>query len=193
MGKDDEREVMRKSMPSNYQIFDYWKDKYLNDSPIQLDWGEPSCWGCHKPITVETESLLAEANFKEIWNRTSGELERCHIIPKSLGGSNEPDNLFLMCPDCHSKAPNTTNEEIFFDWVKMQRQNCMFGTNVKEQKDLINHICEQMNIKVKDMVEFIEHGDFDISDSISTHGAKLNTSTLLMSVINKYKESLVNT
>lgn len=31
-----------------------------------------------------------------------------------------PENLFLMCRECHDIAPNTIFPEIFFQWVRSQ-------------------------------------------------------------------------
>lgn len=47
-------------------------------------------------------------------------LQRCHIIPKSLGGLDTADNLFLMCKECHDLAPNTVYRDIFLKWVGRQ-------------------------------------------------------------------------
>jgi len=42
----------------------------------------------------------------QICNKNVGNIrnEVHHIIPKSKGGSNRPDNLILLCPDCHKKV-----------------------------------------------------------------------------------------
>tara|TARA_R110000782_G_C14523538_1_gene381391 strand:+ start:42 stop:524 length:483 start_codon:yes stop_codon:yes gene_type:complete len=45
-------------------------------------------------------------------------LERCHIIPKSLGGKNTPDNYVLLCNDCHQEAPNVKDETFMFEWIE---------------------------------------------------------------------------
>lgn len=47
-------------------------------------------------------------------------LQRCHIIPKSLGGTDTVDNLFLMCKECHDLAPNTPSRTAFLKWVSKQ-------------------------------------------------------------------------
>lgn len=45
-------------------------------------------------------------------------LERCHIIPESLGGKDEPSNLVLLCKRCHLENPNVSDPEIMWDWLK---------------------------------------------------------------------------
>lgn len=34
----------------------------------------------------------------------SDEIHKHHIVPRSRGGSNSPDNLVSLCVDCHGKA-----------------------------------------------------------------------------------------
>ena len=45
-------------------------------------------------------------------------LERCHIVPVSLGGKDEPSNLVLLCNRCHLDNPNITDPEIMWDWIR---------------------------------------------------------------------------
>jgi hypothetical protein len=54
------------------------------------------CWCCNVNITIE----------------------KCHIIPKSLGGSStDPLNFVLLCNECHKKSPNTIDYLSFFKWL----------------------------------------------------------------------------
>lgn len=105
-------------MPSKFEIFEYWKNStYL----INVDWYEPSCWACGEWFggiyDIEFETATDEVR-KQIWN--SFPLQRCHIIPKSLGGSDSAENLFLMCRDCHDLAPNTKSKSLFLKWASNQ-------------------------------------------------------------------------
>jgi hypothetical protein len=45
-------------------------------------------------------------------------LERCHIIPDSLGGPDSVDNLVLLCHRCHLENPNVSDPEIMWDWIR---------------------------------------------------------------------------
>lgn len=45
-------------------------------------------------------------------------LERCHIVPASLGGKDEPSNLVLLCHRCYLDNPNITDPEIMWDWIR---------------------------------------------------------------------------
>ena len=123
---------------THFQIFDYWKDKeiypdgtvkvgYDSESiPVVNDWGEPMCWCCGEPIVGEYEkSKPEEIDYKLLWNDkvVKRNLNRCHIIPRALGGGVEPDNLFLMCEVCHKESPDTTNYKAFFRWIYQKKKH----------------------------------------------------------------------
>ena len=79
------------------QAVDYWS-KIVDECELSVDWAEADthCWrcGCEKG------------------------LERCHIIPDSLGGEDSPSNIVLLCKRCHIDGPNVTDPEIMWDWIK---------------------------------------------------------------------------
>ena len=107
------------TMPTKGDIFEYWKDWLIENG---FDLGEPSCWSCGRWWDTKYDIQKPNASYddiKELWNKVTP-LQRCHIIPRSLGGLDSTSNLFLMCHDCHDKAPDTTSREIFLIWVKAQ-------------------------------------------------------------------------
>ena len=79
------------------QAIDYWSG-YVDECDLSVDWAEADthCWrcGCEK------------------------HLQRCHIIPHSLGGKDAPENIVLLCKRCHAEGPNVTDPEIMWDWIK---------------------------------------------------------------------------
>ena len=79
------------------QAVDYWS-KRIDECVLSVDWSEAHthCWryGCEK------------------------NLERCHIIPDSLGGEDAPHNIVLLCKRCHADGPNVTDAEIMWDWIR---------------------------------------------------------------------------
>ncbi len=116
---------------TNFEVFNYWKERQLPDGqPILIDSGEPSCWACGKPFETETKQLLEKGDFKKVWNKTQGKLEKCHIIPRALGGSDEPENIFLLCGSCHIESPDTIYPDIFFKWIEFKRKRCIFGLDL---------------------------------------------------------------
>lgn len=112
--------VYRDYLPTKSEIFNYWKGQ-LSGHGILIDWGEPGCWACGFHYGNKYDVRRPDAAWEIIlrcWDRVP--LQRCHIVPKSLGGSNTVDNLFLMCRECHDLAPNTPFPEIFFEWARSQ-------------------------------------------------------------------------
>jgi hypothetical protein len=108
------------TLPTKAEIFDFWKSR-LHQHGIFIDWGEPGCWACGFHYKVKYDIKHPEvcmANILQLWNRIP--LQRCHIVPRALGGTDNPNNLFLMCRECHDLAPNTTIPEIFYEWAKSQ-------------------------------------------------------------------------
>lgn len=78
------------------EIIAYWR--HVDEGGLSVDWAEAEshCWRC---------------GYKK-------DLERCHIIPDSLGGKDEPSNLVLLCKRCHAEGPNVTDPEIMWDWIR---------------------------------------------------------------------------
>ncbi len=79
------------------QAVDYWS-KRVDECGLSVDWAEAHthCWRCG-----------CEKN-----------LERCHIVPDSLGGEDAPHNIVLLCKRCHVDGPNVTDPEIMWDWIR---------------------------------------------------------------------------
>ena len=79
------------------QAVDYWSRR-VDECGLSVDWAEAHtrCWrcGCER------------------------DLERCHIIPDSLGGEDVPQNIVLLCKRCHADGPNVTDPEIMWDWIR---------------------------------------------------------------------------
>jgi 5-methylcytosine-specific restriction endonuclease McrA len=107
-------------LPSKSQIVDHWKDR-LPGLGITIDWGRPGCWACGFHYGARYRIKRSDTGWHEIlscWDNIP--LQRCHIVSRSLGGTNKEANLFLMCRECHDLAPNTSILEIFFEWARAQ-------------------------------------------------------------------------
>jgi len=50
------------------------------------------------------------------WNGTG--LERCHVVPRYMGGSDEPSNLVLMCGACHAAQPDSSDPEDTYSFMR---------------------------------------------------------------------------
>jgi 5-methylcytosine-specific restriction endonuclease McrA len=120
------------ALPSKAQIFDHWKDRF-RELGIFIDRGEPSCWACGFHYGARYDIKRSDASSIEIfaaWDRIP--LQRCHIVPRSLGGEDDVSNLFLMCRECHDLAPNTAIPDIFFRWVRSQSSHRRESDKIQE-------------------------------------------------------------
>lgn len=79
------------------EIIDYWIE-FEDECDLNFDWSEANiiCWRCG----------------------CKRRLQRCHIIPYSLGGKDEPSNFVLLCNECHIEAPNVESSTFMWDWIK---------------------------------------------------------------------------
>ncbi|MEZ2143124.1 HNH endonuclease [Bradyrhizobium sp. DN5] len=108
------------SLPLRSEIFEFWKDRIVG-LVRWIDWGEPGCWACGFYYGPKYDIKRSDAGWDEIlrcWDRIP--LQRCHIVGRALGGSDDASNLFLLCRECHDRMPNTNIPEIFYEWARAQ-------------------------------------------------------------------------
>jgi HNH endonuclease len=88
------------------QIVEYWA-RHQSESGLSVDWSEAErlCWRCAH----------------------SRCLHRCHIVPQSLGGPDDPSNLVLLCAQCHAEAPNVADATFMWTWLRAHAVAC-YGT-----------------------------------------------------------------
>jgi len=114
--------IQKNISPSILKIAKYWFENHtpdLDDMYLNFDWIDAMkvCWNCGK----ETKYI-----------------QRCHIIPKALGGSNiDPSNFVLLCDTCHREAPNINNSNCMWDWIKSNKLPISIQGTYRFQKGLI--------------------------------------------------------
>lgn len=88
------------------QIVDYWS-QHQDECGLSVDWAEAEklCWRCAQPRN----------------------LQRCHIIPHALDGSEDPCNLVLLCAQCHTEAPNVADPQFMWIWLRAHAAS-FYGT-----------------------------------------------------------------
>lgn len=94
------------------EIIKYWQKQPDKPSELDLnfDWNEAHehlCWNCG-----ETSKTT---------------IERCHIVPRQLGGEDVVSNLVLLCKRCHNEAPDTSNPENMWEWIKSNKIQFAIG------------------------------------------------------------------
>ena len=154
--------------PAHSKIFNYWKDKTIfpdgtigdlkssNGLEVVEDWGEPCCWACGKQIDLSRYDGYADdiekCNFGKIYGyaETRKHLQRCHIIPHSIGGSDDFEgNYFLLCKKCHEESPDTANPQNFFRWVYKKKSNSALSADFKTLYKLVKEECEEQGKDVR--------------------------------------------
>lgn len=122
-------------LPPKSQIFDHWKNRF-SELGFSIDWREPGCWACgfHYDDKYDLKHPAAAwSAILDCWDKVP--LQRCHIVPRSLGGTNGVANLFLMCRECHDLAPNTSIPELFFEWARSQYWLAREGKKIQAALD----------------------------------------------------------
>lgn len=78
------------------QIVEHWSQRILDGKiTVCIDEAYTCCWRCG----------------------SERKLQRCHIVPASRGGKDDPSNLVLLCEDCHKEGPNVDDPKIMWDWL----------------------------------------------------------------------------
>lgn len=113
-----------KDLPSIGAVLGYWKDhaRFLDERiNFLLDLREPTCWACQWFWDGRYDVRSKAPSWEQLvraWEKAP--LQRCHVVPCSLGGSNAPSNILLMCRECHDLSPNLIHLDFMLDWCKAQ-------------------------------------------------------------------------
>ena len=88
---------MIEELPTIAEIVHYWT-VHEEERGLGVDWSEAGtrCWRC---------------GYKS-------RLQRCHIVPRSRGGTATVDNLVLLCRRCHREAPNVPDQRFMWIWLR---------------------------------------------------------------------------
>jgi hypothetical protein len=89
------------------------------------------CWDYHSQHISELDVAVDWGNWDSEYSRCwccghTGKLQKCHIIPKSLGGDDIASNFVPLCSQCHDEAPDVMDKVEMFRWIKDQ-QNPLCG------------------------------------------------------------------
>ena len=143
-------------MPSRSKIAHYWREKAYQYFDHLMDWGEPSCWACGTfigSLDIDVSNSEEHEIFK-VWENHNY-LQRCHIIPKALGGCNCEANVILLCRRCHKSSPDTRDPVHFVNWVKNKKK--VFGQEIQNVMTLLEYSPEEGDCELMLMEEFKEY------------------------------------
>lgn len=93
------REARRRNKAPQWinDCVDYWSDQ-ICESDIGVDWCDADirCWRC---------GYLRAC-------------QKCHIVPKSLGGPDSVENIIPLCAQCHDEMPNVADKDAVWAWIR---------------------------------------------------------------------------
>tara|TARA_Y100000114_G_C11530968_1_gene218007 strand:- start:41 stop:523 length:483 start_codon:yes stop_codon:yes gene_type:complete len=141
VGKMSKRPHMK---TTKKQIVD-WGIKNIDECDYGVDASEMDthCWRC---------------------GHETPDVERCHVIPYSLGGKDEASNYRLFCYSCHIEQPNVNDYGATDEWVRRTNVGT-YNTFWKVRKiynslwkDVTNHWGQDLNESTKKWMskEFIK-------------------------------------
>ena len=181
-------------MPSRARILDFWRE-WLEESGIDLL--EPQCWCCFR-IFRNARSFLSLAKkdnpswteIRSAWNAFT-DLHRCHIVAQALAGTDEPENLFLMCKRCHDRAPDTTSKEMFLRWVSAQNEGWAepFTEAAHQTRQALQDFGVDSDEKMGELTTLLESREFkawarrNMTIHLGPYGGTLKPSTMVAALL----------
>jgi len=119
----------RKTMPSKQAIFDYWINVlHGNHSLVELH--EKNAWYC----------FACDCG---------GIVQRCHITPNCEGGSEDVDNLHLLCRECHLESEYISGDSY---WSWFNSKNKGNSASIQRQVNIGNMYIRNFNQGVLDKI-----------------------------------------
>jgi len=149
------------------QIAEYWMlNSTIPETELNFDWSDARwhCWNC--------------GNYKRKGKKYQTYLQRCHIVPDSLGGNDTPSNYVLLCAECHKEAPNTNNHNDMWDWIKSNYISGMPANTYKVNR-AVQMLKQRHGIdlfSIRSNANDVELAK-ELFANVSTHGVYINVST----------------
>jgi hypothetical protein len=153
----------QRNMPKQEDIFIYWaKTLMLEHGKYWLDavFDEMT----HLSECATGDEVISRSDAKKVKHICfacgfDGGTQRCHIVPKCIGGADSVENLHLLCKYCHSESEYIENVDAYFFWFAKKNPLSSFGTKLRTERalqiqDLIasgqTHLIEEsLRIKLK--------------------------------------------
>lgn len=108
--------MSRPSLPTLDKIARHWVDHPLFENAYfqYIGFGEPYCFRCQwQPPNDDPY------DDEQTWQQHSAFLDKCHLVDRCRGGSDELDNLVPLCNLCHKEMPQFAPHQydIAIAWV----------------------------------------------------------------------------
>lgn len=139
------------------------------------------CWTAHKERIMSDRVPAVEwPSFYEEGRRcfccgSHRRLQKCHIVPRSLGGLDEPLNIIPLCGVCHDKQPDTADPEAVWEWIH-DESNWLTGIGLGHMAEVAEYMMSELkyrDIKDRDAVRrFTDECLHYAKNNISSHGSQ---------------------
>jgi 5-methylcytosine-specific restriction endonuclease McrA len=91
----------KRTMPTHHAIVEANRQLVERLSFVEPDREHATCWACGQSSAGED----------------GGWLQRAHVVAASGGGSDAPENFFLLCAVCHREQPDGSGREAQEAWL----------------------------------------------------------------------------
>ena len=100
------------SVPTKWLLAQHWQASPDRNTyaPMLDDLADPCCFVCGW-----YSEHWVKVTPKASWERAT--LERAHIVPRSLGGSDDASNVILLCSPCHRDSPDWHDPSAMARWI----------------------------------------------------------------------------
>jgi hypothetical protein len=160
---------------TRWAIVQHWltsPDKARFAPRLNPDYGFPHCFVCGWLADHREPGFTGTA-----WGKTGLGLERAHIVPQALGGSDEPDNLIVMCTVCHEESPDWHDVSAMERWIAGQPER--YGRTWDlwmEREPVLRRVMDDYVITDFDEADMLRHMR-DAYSRAGTHGSKISLGT----------------
>lgn len=161
-------------LPDKGSIASYWlrTEDGRGRCVLLIDWLEPRCWACGFYNThYDIPGSPSDDDFHRVWN-SAKYLERCHLVPDSLGGTADVSNLVLLCSYCHEMAPDVQDPDIMLRWIQGHPDDGTPWVLLNERTDVIMRSLRAMGVQPEKLVPVLQSPDCvdRLKDAMESHG-----------------------
>jgi len=152
----------------------------LEDDAMKKQEWVRQCWEYHSLHISELDVAVDWADWESDYSMCwccghKSKLQKCHIIPKSLGGGLNAENIVPLCAQCHDRAPDVADKNEMFKWISSQ-QNPLSGLGLGRYwhlSSIIEKRAKQLNLvpASDDFKKYLE----EAMESTSFHFSQSNT------------------
>ena len=146
------------------------------------------CWNHHSQYISELDVAPDWGDWDTDWNmcwccgHSTIHLQKCHLTPRSLGGSDDPSNIVPLCSLCHDKAPDVLDPQVMIDWIK-DNQNSLSNFGLGRYNHLWDFLMseyKEKNLNLDNYDDFVFKYYLNLNyGKISAHGSQTGAGAVI--------------